>query len=138
MTGSEAVTAVALYINSRKADVFGQCGGAVFKFKKIDGYDGDYIAVNCLPFYYKDSMNTDVLNVNVHVKVMPSGEPNLKRLETIKNAVIGMFEIEDGVELNGAFFEKRTSSDTPVLDEDNTYYVNIKLDCHHSNVKYKR
>lgn len=138
MTGSEAVTAVALYLNTNKTEIFGNGGGSIFKFKKMEKYDGTYIVVNCLPFYYKNVMNTDTININVHVKVLSSGEPDLKRLEAVKNAIIALFELEDGVELDGAHFEKKTSSDTPVLDEDGTYYVNIQIDCHHSNVRYKK
>lgn len=128
MTGLEAVTAVAKHILSASPSVFGATAGRVFKYEKEKGYDGDYIAVNNLPFIHRNAHETAIVNVNVHCKKLSTDEPNVRRLTEIANEVISLFNYTDGVNLNGAYFRFVTDS-RPTPDNDNTYYVNLALEC---------
>ena len=130
MTGLEAVTAAAVYINQHKADVFGGKNGSVFKYEKEDGYSGEYIAVNSLPFVHRGAIEICTVNVNVHVPKLKTNQPNTSRLAAIVKEVVKLFPTDDdyGVFLNGAYFRFFADS-RPVADKDDTYYVNIELDC---------
>jgi hypothetical protein len=134
MTGLEAVTAVAKHINSAAPSVFGNKTGKVFKYEKEKGYKGEYIAVNNLPFIHRDAVQTATINVNVHVPKQPKTEqPDTTRLQQIVLAVKQLFDSEYGTLLAGAYF-KYFSDSRPTLDNDDTYYCNIELDCTFSNV----
>lgn len=130
MTGLQAVTAVAKYINAATPSVFGNNNeGKVFKYEKEKGFNGEYIAVNNLPFIHRDAVQTCTVNVNVHVPKLPKSEqPNTARLTQIVNAVVALFDSEYGTLLNGAYF-KYFSDSRPTPDNDDTYYCNIELDC---------
>lgn len=130
MTGLEAVTAVAVYLNTNKTTIFGEKGGSIFKYEKENGYSGDYIAVNSLPFIHRDAVDTCTVNVNIHVPQLKSGQPNTSRLSHLVNEVVNLFPIDDdyGIFLNGAYFRFFADS-RPTPDKDDTYYVNIELDC---------
>lgn len=134
MTGLEAVTAVAVYIGANKVTVFGERGGKVFKYEKKKDYAGDYIAVNNLPFIHRNITQTDTVNVNVHVKDLDTGEPNTKRLAEIVNEVVDMFNFTDGVKLGQAYY-RYFSDSRPTPDRDGTSYVNIQIDCIHTDEK---
>jgi hypothetical protein len=134
MTGLEAVTAVAVYLNSNKTAIFGEKGGSIFKYEKKKGYEGDYIAVNNLPFIHRNTSQTDTVNVNVHVKDLNTEEPDTKRLAAIVKEVVEMFNYTDGVRLNEAYF-KYFADGRPIPDKDGTSYVNIEIDCYHSEEK---
>ncbi len=130
MTGLEAVTAAAVYINQNKAAVFGGKDGSVFKYEKAEGYSGEYIAVNSLPFVHRDAIEVCTVNVNVHVPKLKNNQPNTSRLAAIVNEVVKLFPTDDdyGIFLSGAYFRFFADS-RPVPDKDDTYYVNIELDC---------
>lgn len=134
MTGLEAVTAVAVFLNQNKATIFGEKGGSIYKYEKTDSNKCDYIAVNNLPFPHRHTSETSTVNVNIHVPDLPSQEPNTKRLTEIAKEVIGMFDYTDGVNLNGAWF-KFFSDSRPTPDKDGTSYVNIELDCTYEDFK---
>ena len=134
MTGLQAVTAVAKYINTATPSVFGSKAGNVFKYEKEKGYSGEYIAVNNLPFIHRDAVQVCTVNVNVHVPKQPKTEqPDTRRLQDIVQAVVALFDSEYGTLLDGAYF-KYFSDSRPVLDNDDTYYCNIELDCTFSTV----
>ena len=136
MTGLQAVTAVATYINAATPSVFGSNNeqkGKVFKYEKEKGYNGEYIAVNNLPFVHNNPAQVNTINVNVHVPQLPSEQPNSKRLTEIVNEVIALFDSEDGAYISGAYF-KYFSDGRPTPDKDSTYYVNIQLDCTSKNI----
>lgn len=135
MTGLQAVTAVAKYINAATPSVFGSKAGKVFKYEKEKGYSGEYIAVNNLPFIHRDAVQVCTVNVNVHVPKQPKTEqPNTKRLEQIVAAVVALFDTADGAFIDGAYY-KYFSDSRPVLDDDDTYYCNVELDCTFNNLK---
>lgn len=134
MTGLEAVTAVAVYLDQKKTDIFGEGGGRIFKYEKKKGYEGDYIAVNNLPFPHRHVSQTSTVNVNIHVPDLTTEEPNTKRLTEIARQVISLFDYTDGINLSGAWF-KFFSDSRPTPDRDGTSYVNIELDCTYEDFK---
>jgi hypothetical protein len=136
MTGLQAVTAVATYINAATPSVFGSNNeqkGKVFKYEKEKGYNGEYIAVNNLPFVHQNPAQSNIINVNVHVPKLPTEQPHSKRLTEIVTEVVKLFDSEDGAYINGAYF-KYFSDGRPTLDNDGTYYVNIQIDCTSKNI----
>ncbi len=138
MTGLEAVTAVAVYLHSNQTFIFGEQGGKIFKYEKDETYSGgEYIAVNNLPFPHRYIAQSSTVNINIHVpKNVKTGEPDTKRLGQLVNAIRPLFEYDDGVCLNGAYF--RFASDSrPVLDNDGTYYVNLAIECLYGNTTTK-
>ena len=121
MTGLQAVTAVATYINAATPSVFGSNNeqkGKVFKYEKEKGYNGEYIAVNNLPFVHQNPAQSNTINVNVHVPKLPTEQPHSKRLTEIVTEVVKLFDSEG----------------RPTLDNDGTYYVNIQIDCTSKNI----
>lgn len=136
MTGLQAVTAVAVYLNRNQFSIFGEAGGKIYKYEKDETYTGgEYIAVNNLPFPHRYVAQSSTVNINIHVpKNVKTGEPNTKRLGQLVDAVRVLFEYDDGVKLDGAYF-RYDSDSRPVLDNDNTYYVNIAIECLYGNQK---
>lgn len=136
MTGLQAVTAVAKHILNANPSVFGEGTGKVFKYEKEKGYSGEYIAVNNLPFVHDQSVQSCTVNVNCHVPKQPKTEqPNTKRLEQLVTAVAALFDVsEDGAYIGGAYYKYACDS-RPVLDNDDTYYCNIEIECTFDNLK---
>lgn len=133
MTGLEAVTAVSKHIKLNSLTVFGYEDGSVFKYEKEIGFNGEYIAVNNLPFVHKDDVQVCTVNINIHVPKLTTGQPDIARLSEITNNVITLFDSLYGTFIDGAYF-KFYSDSRPVEDNDNTYYVNIELDCTFENI----
>ena len=135
MTGLEAVTAVATYLDGLKQELFGDSEGRVFKYDdKEKGYSGQYIAVNNLPFVSRGAVGEGTINVNVHVPKLPKTEQaDTRRLTQIVKRIVPLFKSEYGAYLDGAYF-KHFSDGKPTPDNDGTYYVNIQLDCSFNNL----
>lgn len=135
MTGIEAVTAVSVFLNENKAEIFGEgAKGSIFKYEKTTGYTGEYIAVNNLPFVHRNSSEEGRINVNVHCPQLKTGQPDTKRLGELAERIISFFEIADGLRLKEAYYRFMSDS-RPTPDSDNTYYVNIQLECIYFDIK---
>lgn len=129
MTGMEAVTAASVYLNENKASIFGgETKGKVFKYEKTTGYAGEYIAVNNLPFVHRKAHEEGIVNVNIHCPKKKSGEPDTKRLDELSRNVISLFDFADGKKLQDSYFRFMSDS-RPTPDSDDTYYVNIQIEC---------
>lgn len=154
MTGLDAVTAVVRYMNAYRQFLFnGEMGEFeffrgtnclwsclytdvcenVWKYEKRKGYKGEYIVVNNLPFVHRNELETCTVNVNVHVPKLSTEQPNTARLAAISRSVIALFDSKYGTFIDGAYF-KFYSDSRPTEDNDDTYYVNIQLDCTFENI----
>lgn len=92
----------------------------------------EYVVINHLPFVQRDTINEGVVNVNIHVKRTASDEPDTRRLKTIVKNILTFF-VSDYY-LEGAYFEFYSDS-RPTLDNDNTYYINLKFNVTYNNLK---
>lgn len=126
MNGLKVVEDLALYLHKEQ-------GVKVFKFRKPTNFNGEYIVVNHLPFTYGEVVNDDnILNVNIHAPKLSSGNADIERLTEIYNEIyllipcdIGIEE-QIGVEINGCYYSIISCSQ-PIEDEDNTFFLNIKV-----------
>ena len=136
MDGELAVTAVVAEITSLSLPNF---TGRVFKYERKEKTEGEYIAVNHLPFVYGSSLGEGIVNINVHVPKMATNEPDTKRLyalwSSIKDHFLASEELghDYGQYLKGAYFSFYSQS-RPTLDDDGTYYVNLQLKVTYNNL----
>lgn len=105
----------------------------VFKFEKPVNFSGEYIVVNHLPFIYGNVVNdSNVLNVNIHVPKLSSGNADVARLTELCNEIYSLIpfnveqEEEIGVEINSSYYVI-TSTSNPMEDTDDTYFINLKV-----------
>lgn len=126
MDGLQAVQDLALYLH-KKQDV------KVFKFEKIVNFSGEYIVVNHLPFIYNKGVNdSNVLNVNIHVPALTSGNADVIRLTEIYSKICKLIpfdyseEEEMGLLINGSYYSIASASQ-PMEDVDGTYFLNVKI-----------
>lgn len=126
MNGLQAVQDLALFLNKKQKV-------KVFKFEKMVNFSNEYIVVNHLPFVYNRAVNdSNVLNVNIHVPALSSGNADVIRLTEIFNDIseIIPFESEQedsvGVRIKGSYYSI-TSVSQPMEDIDKTYFLNIKV-----------
>lgn len=126
MNGLQAVQDLALFLNKKQKV-------KVFKFEKIVKFSDEYIVVNHLPFVYNRAVNdSNVLNVNIHVPALSSGNADVIRLTEIFNDIseIIPFESEQedsvGVRIKDSYYSI-TSVSQPMEDIDKTYFLNIKV-----------
>lgn len=154
MTGIEAVTAVVRYLNAYRMFLFtGETDEFYFykgtncrydclytdiceniwKYEKEKGYTGEYIVVNNLPFVHEDDVQTCTVNVNIHVPKLNTEQPDAARLSQIAKSVIALFDSRYGTFIDGAYF-KFYSDSRPTEDNDDTYYINIQLDCTYETI----
>lgn len=126
MNGLQAVQDLALFLNKKQKV-------KVFKFEKIVNFSDEYIVVNHLPFVYNRAVNdSNVLNVNIHVPALSSGNADVIRLTEIFNNIseIIPFESEQedsvGVRIKDSYYSI-TSVSQPMEDIDKTYFLNIKV-----------
>lgn len=118
---------------NKNSTVIGIKEGRIFKYERPKKLDkGDYIVVNHLPFTYRDTINEGVVNVNVHTPCTASDEPNTRKLRTIANDLLDIFDNEQY--LDGAYFEFYSDS-RPTSDDDGTYYINLKFNVTYNNLK---
>lgn len=92
----------------------------------------EYVVINHLPFVQQYTINEGIVNVNIHVKITASDEPNTRRLKTIAKNILVFFK--DNTYLDGAYFEFYSDS-RPTPDNDNTYYINLKFNVTYNNLK---
>ena len=131
MLGDRAVSSIYRYLNANLKNI-GMAKGHIFKYERPEKYSGEYISINHLPFVHRDVVASGVININVHVPKTASNEPNTKRLcETCEKIVI-LFD--DDVYINGAYFSFYCDS-RPTPDNDDTYYINIKLNVVFNNLR---
>jgi hypothetical protein len=126
MNGLQAVQDLALYLNKKMSI-------KVFKFEKTVGFSGEYIVVNHLPFIYNKGVNdSNVLNVNLHVPALTSGNANVIRLTEIYSKLCELIpfdyseEEEMGKLINGSYYSIISTSQ-PMEDVDSTYFLNVKI-----------
>lgn len=138
MLGSRAVIEVLKRINSAcivktaEDSVVTQYIRA-YKYEKGKNESGEYIVVNHLPFTHgRGNVMTGIVNVNVHVPVLRSGEVPTKRLECLCEEVISLFQTD--TYLNGAYYSFYADS-RPTLDNDETYYVNLQIEVTYNNIR---
>ena len=126
MNGLQAVQDLALFLHKKQKI-------KVFKFEKMVDFSGEYIVVNHLPFVFGKEVNdSNILNLNIHVPTLVSGNADIIRLteifEKICNLIPFSIEQEDemGVLINGAYYSIESVSQ-PMEDIDSTYFLNIKV-----------
>ena len=104
-----------------------------YKYEKENGIDGEYIAVNHLPFVYQGDVENGIININIHVPQTKTNQVPTRRLKTLTKAIIQLFPKDTYI--NGSYYELYSIS-RPVLDNDKTYYVNIQLKIYYNNLNY--
>lgn len=131
--GDDAVSAAFRFLNANKDALKLGNGNRVFKYERPQTFDGGcYIVVNFLPFVYSDVICEGTVNINVHVPKTATNEPNGKRLSKMSRQIAEWFR--EGLYLDGAYYELYSDS-RPTPDNDDTYYVNIKLNVTYNNLK---
>lgn len=131
MLGEEAVTNVVKRLNG--AAIEKKNGGFIraYKYEKGKDEDSEYIAVNHLPFINSYEVTDGIVNVNVHIPKTTINEPDTKRLSQVCKCVINLFPNDTNI--NGADYSFYSDS-RPTLDNDGTYYVNIKIKVRYTNI----
>lgn len=139
MLGSKAVTEVLKRINAARivkytADTTSGVTQHIraYKYEKGTNENGEYVAVNHLPFTHgRNNVVDGIVNVNVHVPVLRSGEVPTKRLEELCCRIICLFP--KNTYIDGAYYNFYADS-RPTLDNDETYYVNLQIQVTYNNI----
>lgn len=133
MLGEEAVTNVVKRLNG--AAIEKKNGGFIraYKYEKGKDEDSEYITVNHLPFINSYEVTDGIVNVNVHIPKTITNEPDTKRLSQVCKSVINLFPNDTNI--NGADYSFYSDS-RPTLDNDGTYYVNIKIKGRYTNIDF--
>lgn len=139
MLGNKAVVEVLKRINAAKivketTDTTSAAPQYIraYKYEKGVKETGEYIAVNHLPFTHgRGNIAEGIVNVNVHVPVLKSGEVPTKRLESLCEQVTALFP--DDTYISGAYYNFYADS-RPTLDNDETYYVNLQIQVTYNNL----
>lgn len=136
MSGLEAVTDLAVYLAKGQTV-------KVFKHEKKTGFTGEYIVVNSLPFAFGKVVNdVNVLNVNIHVPDLSSGEVASKRLGEIYNTITTLIPTQNDNEdsgfllLNGVYYAISSDSN-PIRDTDGTHFINLIVDINFNDLNIK-
>lgn len=130
-TGNDAVEQmVGLLMRANLTDFLGR----VFFYEKKNNYEGEYIAVNHLPFVRRDAVEEGIVNVNIHVPRLTTNEPNSKRLSQLAHEIIDLFT-PDGLYLDKAYYDFYADS-RPVEENDGTYFVNLQFKVTYNNLNY--
>lgn len=127
MLGDRAVTVVWKHLTQ----VFQNVDMRVFKYEKEEGYIGNYIAINHLPFIHSGPVEEGRININIHVPALRSGLPDSRQLSNLTRIVASLFP--DNYMLDGAFYEFYCDS-RPTPDKDGTFYVNVKVNVTYNNL----
>lgn len=107
-------------------------GVEVFQYEKDPKHDGDYIAINHLPFDTdRNELLTAVFNVNVHAKDNIKKQISAKRIKDLTERIAVLFD--EPIMLDGCWFELRSISQ-PYKDDDSTHFVNLKFNVYFSNM----
>lgn len=134
MLGDEAVTEMYKYLNS-KIESLGIEEGRIFKYERpVKMPHVSYIAINHLPFVRSDVVEEGTVNVNVHVPKTSTDMPDVAKLQSITEAIVTPFDKEEGLNLGKCIFEFYADS-RPTLDNDDTYYINLKFNVIFCNLK---
>lgn len=128
MFGDNAVTAVVRLLNETPLPFFNGC---IFKYDKEDGYKGEYIAVNHLPFLHRGTVEKGTVNINIHVPKLRNNKPNTRRLHELTVAVASLFP--EGTFIDGAYYEFYADS-RPTEDGDNTWYINLQINVYYNDL----
>jgi hypothetical protein len=133
MKGQDAITIAYKLISSTNIGV------EVFKNERPNNFKGsEYIVINQLSFPQEGRpVKSGYLNVNIHAKDTPSGEPNSGRISEITNLIIPLFREETDAERNrytkreGIYFSH--DSDAFFPDTDGTHCQNLKIEVTYNN-----
>ena len=134
MLGDMAVTEVVKYL-SENLDVRDESHTKsipVYKYERPQKQTGEYIAVNHLPFVHRRVVEEGIVNVNVHVPVLKSNLPDIKRLGVLTAAILDLFP--EGTYLGDMAYYEFLSDSRPTPDEDKTYYVNLQISVTFNNL----
>lgn len=132
MLGDDAVSALYKFIFDNSKDI-GVDKKYIFKYERPKKMIvSEYIVLNHLPFVRRDTIEEGVINVNIHVLRTASDEPNTKRLKTIVKKLLDV--VGSDKYLGGAYFDFYCDS-RPTIDNDNTYYINLKFNVTYNNLK---
>lgn len=131
MLGEKAVTAVVMRINGAKIERRDGSTIRAYKYEKGKNEDSEYIAVNHLPFINFYEVTDGIVNVNVHIPKTTTNEPDTKRLSQVCKSVINLFPNDTNI--NGSDYSFYSDS-RPTLDNDGTYYVNLKIKVRYTNI----
>lgn len=132
MLGDDAVSALYKFIFDNSKDI-GVDKKYIFKYERPKKMVvSEYIVLNHLPFVRRDTIEEGVINVNIHVLRTASDEPNTKRLKTIVKNLLDV--VGSDKYLGGAYFDFYCDS-RPTIDNDNTYYINLKFNVTYNNLK---
>lgn len=137
MLGDIAVTAVVKRINGakQKGDLLEDFTGSAYKYERPAGTPGEYIVVNHLPFVHRKDVEEGTVNVNIHVPVLNTSLPDVRRLGELASAIVELFP--EGTVIDDLAYYEFYSDSRPTLEEDKTYYVNIQLNVTFTNLNYK-
>lgn len=130
MRGLKEVTSLAVFLHRSKE----LKGIKVFKYEKKSGFSGDYIVVNHLPSGGSEAVSNMILNVNVHVPDIETGEPDTSRFDDVCSKIEKALPPDTFID--GEYF---SIDGVPALlkDEDNTHFVNIKVNVIYNALKIK-
>lgn len=132
MLGDDAVSALYKFIFDNSKDI-GVDKKYIFKYERPKKMIvSEYIVLNHLPFVRRDTIEEGVINVNIHVLRTASDKPNTKRLKTIVKNLLDV--VGSDKYLGGAYFDFYCDS-RPTIDNDNTYYINLKFNVTYNNLK---
>ena len=132
MLGDDAVSALYKFIFDNSKDI-GVDKKYIFKYERPKKMVvSEYIVLNHLPFVRRDTIEEGVINVNIHVLRTASDEPNTKRLKTIVKNLLDV--VGPDKYLGGAYFDFYCDS-RPTIDNDNTYYINLKVNVTYNTLK---
>lgn len=132
MLGSTAVTKVWQRIeNAEIHDKKQEEHIKVFVYEKRQGFIGEYIVINHLPFIHEENVENGIVNINIHVPKLPSNQPDTKRLKEICTSIIELFPTDTFID--GAYYSYYCDS-RPTEDNDNTYYVNLQVKVRYENL----
>lgn len=130
MNATQCVTDIWKHLNaefSKEKEV------KVFKYRKAEKYEGEYIAINSLPFVFDSSYeDANLLNVNIHVPDLSLNTPNTSRISElcsiVENLIPHASDDEDAEELNlnGAYYSIKCDSNI-MQDTDKTSFINLKI-----------
>lgn len=104
----------------------------IYAYEKPKKEDkADYIVINHLPFTLDEfEVCQATVNINVHAKDNLKGGINATKLSDLSMRVISLFSADKFI--NGRWFELQSKSQ-PYQDDDNTHFINIKLNTTYSN-----
>jgi hypothetical protein len=134
MRGQDAIVIVDKLISS--ADI----GVKVFKNERPNNFEGkEYIVINQLSFPQEGRpVKNGYLNVNIHVKDAPNGEPYSGRINEITDLVIPLFREETDAEENrytkreGIYFSFDDDGGL-FADKDETHCQNLRIEVTYNN-----